>query len=104
MAATNKAVTLQALRTVADTLGQFADNLMVDGATAYEPASYPTFTEASYVAGGNVVTVSKFYPDKEKALLELDAHQFLLFFDADGEKLGEARIIERAGKHFLVET
>jgi hypothetical protein len=104
MSAPNMVVTLHSLRTVAGALGQFADNLIADGATAYEPTSYPTFMEAAYVAGGNVVTVSKLYPVKKKALLELADHQFLLFFDADGEKLGEARIVASAGTHVLVQA
>ncbi len=99
-----KSAALKHLTETAVSMQKLAESLSKKDAPLYEPAVYPAFVEAAFVAGGNIITVSKLYPIKEKVLDELSDHQFLLFFAADGEKLGEARIVKTDGAYCLVEA
>lgn len=101
---TNIASVPAALVEISAVMRKARDGFAASSASASKPHEYPTFVEATYVAGGNVVTVSKLYPDKAKALTELGDHDFLLFFDASGEKLGEAVIGFIDGEYLLKEA
>lgn len=94
---------LKNLAGVAKTMATLRDSIG-DQDVHFAPAEYPTFASAAYVAGGNIVTVSKLYPIKEDALAEIANHDFFLFFDEGGEKLGEARVVVVDGVYRLVEA
>lgn len=98
-----KEAEIKLLRAASESLANHRTELAKSDRPAFAPTEYPAFQEAAFIAGGNIFTVSKLYMDKARVVSALSEHDYLLFFDASGEKLGEARVILRDGSYKLVE-
>jgi len=60
----------------------------------YKPMDYPTMSKAHIFVGCDTESATKVYFSKEALLEEIADHAYIAFFDKDGSKIDEVKVVD----------